>query len=96
MRANHERSSVLLDRLLDGVIDNATYHTKEAESGTALAALELRRAEADRDSLRPSVEAQALARLAQGTWIDFTRGDLEANRRTLAGVLVTQPWTMVA
>ncbi|MHB1017671.1 MAG: recombinase zinc beta ribbon domain-containing protein [Coriobacteriia bacterium] len=87
VRANRARSSALLDRLLDGVIDNAAYRTKADELETELRTLELRIAELDQETLRPSAQVEALARLAQGARIDFERGDLELKRRVLAGVL---------
>lgn len=86
-RANRTRSSALLDRLLDGVVDETAYRAKAAELDAELATLERRIAELDREGLRPSAEVEALARLAQGAHIEFGRGDLELKRRTLAAVL---------
>lgn len=69
------------------MIDSATYRMKADELESALAALELRLSELDRETLRPSAQVEALARLAQGAHIDFERGDLDLKRRTLAAVL---------
>ena len=86
-RANRARSSALLDRLLDGVIDERAYRLKADELAAELATLERRIVELDRESLRPSAEVEALARLAQGAHAEFERGDLDLKRRTLAAVL---------
>lgn len=84
---NAARASVLLDKLLDGVVSQEAYAAKVAELDTERVTLERRLSALSEQPRDLSAQVEALARTGAGARIDFEAADEPTKREVLAGVL---------
>ena len=84
---NGVRASVLLDKLLDGIVSKEAYTAKVAELDNERAALERRLSALIERPRDVSAQVEALARIGAGARIKFDAADDATKREVLAGVL---------
>lgn len=87
LNVNKKRRSALVDSMLDGVIDEETYRTKDSELSKAGATLELRQRELDSSVSATFPQVERLAEIGAGAGFTFGSGSEQQKRELLATVL---------
>jgi len=87
LEKNEERKSALIDHLLDGVLDQASYAEKAKELDNERTTLELRSRELQSTASDAFAQVERLALMAAGAELAFKNGSLDERRDVLANVL---------